>query len=137
QPTLPGVTTCQGGRESRPQGEVAQVIRALEDWEGCEMQNAETVLSVLRVITGEPDAQKVSTSGSAGGRWKRAYIVGTSPAAYPTRRRTGGSGRLALPRWRIRFFSGPSSRCSTPFTRRISGVFPTVLCVPNKEGSLR
>jgi hypothetical protein len=59
QPTLPGVTTCQGGRESRPQGEVAQVIRALEDWEGCEMQNAETVLSVLRVITGEPDAQKV------------------------------------------------------------------------------
>src|SRR6476661_1959970 len=53
------------------------------------MQNTEPVLSVLRVITGEPDAQKVSTSGSAGGRWKRACIVGTSPAAYPTRRPTG------------------------------------------------
>src|SRR5450631_890635 len=26
QPTLPGVTTCQGGREARPQGEGAQVI---------------------------------------------------------------------------------------------------------------
>jgi hypothetical protein len=26
QPTLPGVTTCQGGRESRPQGEGGQVI---------------------------------------------------------------------------------------------------------------
>jgi hypothetical protein len=30
QPTLPGVTTCQGGRESRLQGEVAQVIRTLK-----------------------------------------------------------------------------------------------------------
>lgn len=27
---------------------MAQVIRALEDGEGCEMQNADTVLSVLR-----------------------------------------------------------------------------------------
>lgn len=42
-----GVTSDQGGRESRPQGEGAQVIGHY-DWEVCEMQNAETVLGVLR-----------------------------------------------------------------------------------------
>src|SRR5207247_1126642 len=43
-----GVTTCQGGRESRPQGEGEQVIGHHEDREVCVMQNAETVLGVLR-----------------------------------------------------------------------------------------
>jgi hypothetical protein len=49
QPTLPGVTACQGGRESRPHGR-----RGLGDWmlipteEVCEMQVAETVLGVVR-----------------------------------------------------------------------------------------
>src|SRR5687768_7883070 len=42
-----GVTTCQGGREGRPQGEGAQVI-GYHDQEVCVMQNAETVLGVLR-----------------------------------------------------------------------------------------
>ena len=42
-----GVTTCQGGREGRPQGEGAQVI-GHHNREVCEMQSAETVLGVLR-----------------------------------------------------------------------------------------
>ena len=43
-----GATTCQGGREGRPQGEGAQVIGHPKDQEVCEMQNAEAVLGVLR-----------------------------------------------------------------------------------------
>ncbi len=42
-----GVTTCQGGREGRPQGEGAQVI-GYYDRKACAMQSAETVLGVLR-----------------------------------------------------------------------------------------
>src|SRR5664280_2879422 len=42
-----GVTTCQGGREGRPQGQGAQVIGCY-DRKACGMQNAETVLGVLR-----------------------------------------------------------------------------------------
>ena len=41
------VTTCQGGREGRPQGEGAQVT-GYHNREGCEMQSTETVLGVLR-----------------------------------------------------------------------------------------
>ena len=43
-----GVATHQGGRESRPQGEGAQVAGPLSDREVCVMQSAETVLDVLR-----------------------------------------------------------------------------------------
>ena len=43
-----GVTTGQGGRESRPQGEGGTGDRTPTDREVCEMQNAETVLGVLR-----------------------------------------------------------------------------------------
>ena len=43
-----GVTTGQGGRESRPQGEGGQVIGHSTDREVCVMQSAETVLGVLR-----------------------------------------------------------------------------------------
>ncbi|SIO87683.1 Mobile element protein [Nocardiopsis sp. JB363] len=43
-----GVTTCRGGRENLPQGEGGQVTRTLNSREVCEMQNAETVLGVLR-----------------------------------------------------------------------------------------
>src|SRR4029450_8549980 len=42
-----GVTTSQGGREGRPQGEGAQVI-GYYDRKACAMQSAETVLGVLR-----------------------------------------------------------------------------------------
>ena len=42
-----GVTTCQGGREGRPQGEGAQVT-GYHNREVCVMQSAETVLGVLR-----------------------------------------------------------------------------------------
>src|SRR5512133_21299 len=42
-----GVTTCQGGREGRPQGEGAQVI-GYRNREVCAMQNAKSVLGVLR-----------------------------------------------------------------------------------------
>ncbi len=43
-----GVTTGQGGRESRLQGQGAQVIGHHRNREVCEMQSAETVLGVLR-----------------------------------------------------------------------------------------
>ena len=43
-----GVATHQGGRESRPQGEGAQVTGHPKNREVCVMQNAETVLDVLR-----------------------------------------------------------------------------------------
>src|SRR6266496_6780997 len=43
-----GITTREGGRESRPQGEGGQVIRMSENREVCVMQSAETVLDVLR-----------------------------------------------------------------------------------------
>jgi hypothetical protein len=43
-----GVTTGQGGRESRPHGRRGPGDRALDDREVCEMQSAETVLGVLR-----------------------------------------------------------------------------------------
>lgn len=43
-----GVTPGQGGRESRPQGEGGQVIGHQLSQEVCVMQNAETVLGVLR-----------------------------------------------------------------------------------------
>jgi len=42
-----GVTTCQGGRESRPQGKGAQVASEVQRWEVCVMQNAATVLDVI------------------------------------------------------------------------------------------
>jgi group II intron reverse transcriptase/maturase len=43
-----GVTPGQGGRESRPQGEGGQVTGTPESRTVCEMQDAETVLGVLR-----------------------------------------------------------------------------------------
>jgi hypothetical protein len=46
-----GVTTCQGGREGRPQGKGAQVIGHQQNLEVCEMQSAEVVLGVLRENT--------------------------------------------------------------------------------------
>ena len=52
------------------------------------------------------------------------YRASPSRRAY-IRRRTGGSGRSASPRWRTRSSSGPSSRCSTPSMRRTSGVSRT------------
>src|SRR3954468_11407768 len=43
-----GVTTGQGGRESRPHGRRGPGDRTPDDWEVCVMQSAETVLGVLR-----------------------------------------------------------------------------------------
>src|SRR5258707_3380469 len=43
-----GVTTCQGGRESRPQGEAGQVTGYSKGRAACVMQSAATVLDVLR-----------------------------------------------------------------------------------------
>src|SRR6266542_2785968 len=47
QPTLPGVTARQGERESRLQGQVAQVSRII--WTGgvCVMQRAEALLEII------------------------------------------------------------------------------------------
>ena len=56
-----GLTTCQGGREGRLQGEGAQVIRTpKQSREVCEMQNAETVLGVLRDSGSTPLARRRS-----------------------------------------------------------------------------
>src|SRR5229473_4517729 len=42
------VTPHRGGRESRPQGEGGQVMRIFSGLEDCVMQNAETVVDILR-----------------------------------------------------------------------------------------
>ena len=42
-----GVTTCQGGRESRAAGRRGTGDREVQRWEACEMQSAETVLDVM------------------------------------------------------------------------------------------
>ena len=47
------------------------------------------------------------------------------PGGRTSRRRTGGCGRWASPRWRTRSSSVLSSRCSTPSTRRTSWDSPT------------
>ena len=47
QPTLLGVTTHQGGRESRSQGEVAQVSEIIWNGEVCGMQRAEALLEII------------------------------------------------------------------------------------------
>jgi hypothetical protein len=59
-----GVTTCQGGREGRLQGEGAQVIGHRPDQGVCEMQSAETVLGVLR----EPGQPAWATAMARKGR---------------------------------------------------------------------
>jgi hypothetical protein len=47
------------------------------------MQNAATVLDVLREIAGEPRAGKLAREVRTGSRWKRTrHQAGTSPAAY-------------------------------------------------------
>ena len=43
-----GVTTCQGGRESRATGRRGTGDREVQRWEACGMQSAETVLDVIR-----------------------------------------------------------------------------------------
>ena len=67
---------------------------------------------------GEPPGP--ARTGSTAGRTGRARLAGRT-----SRRRTGGSGRSASPRWRTRSSSGPSSRCSTPSTRWTSWASPT------------
>ncbi len=56
---------------------------------------------LTQIVTGEPDDQETIKSGSAGGRWKRPCTTGTSPAAYPTRKRMGRNGRLGCRPGRI------------------------------------
>jgi hypothetical protein len=53
------------------------------------------------------------------------YRASPGRRVYISRRRTGGSGRSASPRWKTRSSSGPSSGCSTPFMRWTSGVSRT------------
>ena len=70
----------------------------------------------------------------------RAAAAGALPGeadhgGCTSRRRTGGNGRSASPRWRTRSSSGPSSRCSTPSTRWTSWASPTGSCVPNRKGA--
>jgi hypothetical protein len=68
------------------------------DVEVRDMRNAETTPTIIRrgidhwrAVCGESRMH-----GSEGGRWKRAELIGTSPAAYPTREtRIGRPGHLA------------------------------------------
>jgi hypothetical protein len=70
------------------------------------MQNAATVLDVLREIAGEPRAGKLARGVRTGGRWKRTrHQAGTSPAAYRCRVRVE-----ATPNPPIMIFPG---RCLT------------------------
>ena len=67
-----GVTAHQGERESRLQGEGAQVLEIYNDGEVREMRDAATVLTIIRedplqrtldtaitISTGEPDATEI------------------------------------------------------------------------------
>ena len=70
----------------------------------------------------EPRGESRGPAPKGPERWRigRARLGGRT-----SRRRTGGSGRSASPRWRTRSSSGPSSRCSTPSTRRTFSASPT------------
>ena len=50
QPTLLGVTPHRGERESRLQGQVAQVFTIIWNGEVCVMQRAETLLEIIRTL---------------------------------------------------------------------------------------
>ena len=83
-----GVTTCQGGRESRPQGEGGQVTgdRCTGRYAQCGSPQRSLISTVCAAaltatVAGEPDDRKRSSPVRAGGRWKRT-TPGTSPAAY-------------------------------------------------------
>ncbi len=100
-----GVTTCQGGRESRPQGEAGQVIghpnpgryaqcRAPQRcWMSCVSAEHAHV-----AVTGEPGAVNAARPVRTGGRWKRAWSQEPRQrptGAMPLRRTTRGA-RTAL-----------------------------------------
>ena len=86
-----GITPHQGKRESRLQGEVAQVIGCNRNREVREMRTAETVLNIRREtalpfrveITGERRDTETVMRRSEGGDWKSAS-KGNSLVAYPT-----------------------------------------------------
>jgi hypothetical protein len=134
-----GVTTCQGGRESRTTGQRGTGDQDTQRREVCAMQGAETVLSVIRdllyhpkMITGEPVTGKLvrrvreRADGKGpepraprrrpislgGGRRKRTSTTGTSSAAYPTC--TPGSEGGCTEKARIPTGYG-TSPCSPPY----------------------
>src|SRR5664279_1871624 len=78
-----------------------------------------------------PGVDEVTWAAYGQRTWRTTSVACTSgcmrgatgpgrPGGCTSRRRTGGYDRSASPRWRTRFFSGPSSRCSTRSTRRTS-----------------
>src|SRR6476646_10008606 len=75
-----GVTTCQSGdRESRTTGRRGTGDRTIRNREVCVMQDAGTVLEVLRgqrgTVTGEPSALK-------GAHWVRREAARKRPAPH-------------------------------------------------------
>jgi hypothetical protein len=75
-----GVTTCQGVRESRKQGEGEQVTGHHKTWRyaKCRSPKRYWVSSVSithGIVTGEPVAVKVARRVRRGAMGKRAYIV--------------------------------------------------------------
>ena len=86
-----GVTTCQGGRESRATGRRGTGDREVQRWEACGMQSAETVLGVIRarhcvradVITGEQGAGKLACSVREGadGKGSRSGVPRRRPTS--------------------------------------------------------
>ena len=99
-----GVTTCQGGRESRATGRRGTGDRAVQRWEVCGMQNAEPVLDVIRarhraradVITGEQGAGKLACSVREGadGKGPRLGVPRRRPTSLCRRAGGGDASRL-------------------------------------------
>ena len=77
-----GITPYQGRRESRLQGQGGQVIGYSNTREACEMQNAETVLGVLRSHR-RAGRWETIISGSGGGCREQDHSSGTSPDGLP------------------------------------------------------
>ena len=77
-----GIAPYQGGRESRLQGQGGQVIGYSNTREACEMQNAETVLGVLRSHR-RAGRWETIISGSGGGCREQDHSSGTSPDGLP------------------------------------------------------
>jgi hypothetical protein len=82
-----GVTTHQGERESRSQGQGAQVLKIDNDGEVREMRNAATVLAITHYEHWRAGCPESGHVRFGGGPSEKDPISGTSPAAYPTVRR--------------------------------------------------
>ena len=118
-------------RQRQAHGDVV-VVRFADDFVvGFEHRDdAEQCLADLRErfarfgLTLHPDKTRLLEFGRHAAANRRARSEGRTGrsrcVARTSRRRTGGRGRSAFPRWRTRSSSAPSSRCGTRSTTRTS-----------------